>query len=161
MSLPAIALWKVGLRTGEYAKLRLFSAAFRGMSHEEFRSAGESFARKVEGITRSETVAALGNALREHRTVAIVSASCGDWIRPWAEGHGVRHVLATEVEVDGSGRLTGRFTTPNCRGEEKVTRILAAFPELRDRKEQCDITAYGDSGGDDAMLAFATNPVRV
>lgn len=86
VSLPAIALWKVGLRTGEYAKLRLFSAAFRGMSHEEFRSAGESFARKVEGITRSETVAALGNALREHRTVAIVSASCGDWIAPGPKG---------------------------------------------------------------------------
>lgn len=158
---PAILLWKAGLRSGDSAKLRLFRAAFRGMSLADFRRAGESYARKIEGITRTDTVAALGHAVRQGEEVAIVSASCGDWIRPWAEGHGVRRVIATEVEVDADGFLTGAFSTPNCRGPEKVRRILDEFPQLGEDRTHAEVTVFGDSSGDDEMLGFADRGIRI
>jgi len=54
--------------------------------------------------------------------------------------------------VDSSGRLTGGFATPNCRGPEKVKRLRAIFGD--------DIrlaAAYGDTGGDREMLKLAVH----
>ena len=61
--------------------------------------------------------------------------------------------LSTEakVEVDAAGCLTGRFSTPNCYGPEKVRRIEAVWPH----REQYDVSAFGDSRGDKEMLAYA------
>ena len=55
-----------------------------------------------------------------------------------------------EIEVI-DGRLTGRFLTPNCYGQEKVRRILTLHPD----RSAYHLTAYGDSRGDREMLAFA------
>ena len=60
-------------------------------------------------------------------------------------------VLGTKVEVDAVGCLTGRFSTPNCYGPEKVHRIEAVWPH----REQYDVSAFGDSRGDKEMLAYA------
>jgi len=59
-------------------------------------------------------------------------------------------VLGTQIEVI-DGRLTGRFLTPNCYGQEKVRRILTLHPD----RSAYHLTAYGDSRGDREMLAFA------
>ena len=77
----------------------------------------------------------------------IVSASIDLWVESFFPGI---HVLGTQVEVE-QGRLTGRFLTPNCYGQEKVNRILEEYP---DRKSY-HLTAYGDSRGDRELLAFA------
>ena len=66
-------------------------------------------------------------------------------------------MLATEVEVDDDGRLTGRFKTKNCFGQEKVDRLLQAEPH----REDYFLTAYGDSRGDRELLAFADEGVNV
>ena len=60
-------------------------------------------------------------------------------------------MLGTKVEVDAAGCLTGRFSTPNCYGPEKVRRIEAVWPH----REQYDVSAFGDSRGDKEMLAYA------
>jgi phosphoserine phosphatase len=49
------------------------------------------------------------------------------------------------------GRLTGRFLTKNCYGQEKVNRIKELYPH----REEYHLTAYGDSNGDRELLAFA------
>ena len=59
-------------------------------------------------------------------------------------------VLGTQVEVS-DGRLTGRFLSRNCYGQEKVNRILACYPD----RESYHLIAYGDSRGDEQLLAFA------
>ena len=80
-----------------------------------------------------------------------------EWITPWAAEAGVTTLLTTAPEVDGSGRLTGRFSGANCHGAEKAKRIRERFGAM----DGCEIDAYGDSSGDDAMLAIATNPHKV
>ena len=59
--------------------------------------------------------------------------------------------MATEIEVDGNGLLTGRFKTANCSGQEKVNRLL----EIEPHREDYYLYAYGNSTGDKEMLEMA------
>jgi phosphoserine phosphatase len=59
-------------------------------------------------------------------------------------------LIATKLEMK-DGRVTGRFLTRNCSGEEKVRRI----EEQYDVKSFGYIYAYGDTPGDKAMLDLA------
>jgi len=89
-----------------------------------------------------------------HETV-IVSASFRNYLEPVARALGVDAVLATELEVRG-GRLTGRLVGANVRGAEKVRRLDAWLGS-----GEVELWAYGDSSGDDELLARADHPVRV
>jgi phosphatidylglycerophosphatase C len=65
-------------------------------------------------------------------------------------------VLATEMEVGPDGRLTGAIAGANVRGPEKARRLdewLGGRGAV--------VYAYGDSEGDDDLLARADHPVRV
>ncbi len=69
-------------------------------------------------------------------------------------------MLATQLEVAGDGRLTGRLQGANVRGPEKKARVEAWIAQrLGDRPFR--LWAYGDSAGDRELLAMADHPVRV
>lgn len=94
-----------------------------------------------------------------HRLV-IVSASLEVYLAPTGAALGFDQVLATRLEVDGGGLLTGRLDGPNVRGPEKSARLRAWLAEaLPDTAYQ--LWAYGDSAGDRDLLAMADHPVRV
>ena len=67
--------------------------------------------------------------------------------------------IATLLEVDASGRLTGRYEGGNCRGEEKIRRLRLWMVEndLGDAR----LWAYGNSRGDLRMLRAADTGVNV
>lgn len=82
--------------------------------------------------------------------VVIVSASPELYLAPLGRALGVRAVLATGLEVDAGGRLTGRLRGDNVRGAEKVARLdawLAGDP--------AEVWAYGNGDGDRQLLARA------
>jgi phosphatidylglycerophosphatase C len=97
-----------------------------------------------------------------HRLV-IVSASPTIYLETAGRLLGVDAVLATQLQVDTDGRLTGKLSGRNCRGDEKANRLEAwldgSGQELRGRPRQ--LWAYGDSRGDAAMLALADVAVWV
>ena len=150
VTLPWIVLFKLHLLHGGQAKEKLISHFVKGMPQERFRQLGELFKLSQPRLTRPEAERAMDAALKAGDEVMVVTASVIDWVKPWFEGKDVT-VLATEMEVDDNGNLTGRFATPNCNGDEKWRRIKAAVPDV----EQRELVAYGDSGGDRAMLAHA------
>ena len=98
--------------------------------------------------------------LRKHQAagdqVIVISASLEDWVRPWCKAHGINCVLGTQAKKQ-NGKLTGRFCTPNCYGQEKVTRLLKITPN----RENYLLYAYGDSRGDRELLQFADFPHKV
>lgn len=153
-SMPKLILWKLHLASNSDAKQTLFRNLYRGVEAKQFCRWCDSFVSYIDGDVRRDTL----NEIRAHKAaghkVVIVSASIADWIRPWAALQGVDTLLATEIEVDDAGRLTGNFSTPNCYGPEKVRRIL----EWRVLQSDDEVWAYGDSSGDDAMLAIADHP---
>ena len=72
------------------------------------------------------------------------------YLKPFCQNLGLE-CLATRLEVV-DGVLSGKFGTPNCYGEQKAVRIRASY----DIVQYEEIYAYGDSKGDLAMLALAT-----
>ena len=144
---PLLVLMKLRLYSNGKAKQRLFSWFFRGMPIETFDALCQSFASTHRHLLRPETVCLLQQALSEGAKVLVVSASIDNWVQPFFP---TVTVLGTQIEVI-DGRLTGRFLTPNCYGQEKVRRILALYPD----RSSYHLTAYGDSRGDRELLAFA------
>ena len=144
---PLLVLMKLRLYSNGKAKQRLFSWFFRGMPLQTFDALCQSFALSHRHLLRPETVRLLQQALSEGSEVLVVSASIDNWVQPFFPAV---TVLGTQIEVI-DGRLSGRFLTPNCYGQEKVRRILALHPD----RSAYRLTAYGDSRGDRELLAFA------
>ncbi len=98
--------------------------------------------------------------LRWHRSdgheIVIVSASLDSYLTPLAPRLGVGHVISTSLEVDDRGLVTGRLAGGNVRGPEKARRLRAWLGD-----GPVELWAYGDSSGDDELLAMADHPIRL
>jgi len=81
--------------------------------------------------------------------VVVVSASIDLWLADWCTDRAL-DLIATKLAIE-DGKVTGRFSTRNCSGQEKVRRI----GERYDVKSFDRVYAYGDSAGDKAMLGMA------
>ena len=150
---PLLVLMKLRLYSNGKTKQRLFTWFFQGMSIETFDALCQSFALSHRHLLRPDTVRLLQQALSEGAEVLVVSASIDNWVQPFFPSV---TVLGTRIEVV-DGRLTGRFLTPNCYGQEKVRRILALHPD----RAAYHLTAYGDSSGDRELLAFADEAYKL
>ena len=148
---PLLAAAKLGLYPAGKAKERVFAHFFAGTSERDYEECGMAFAARNRALLRPAGIRAVGKAVEDGATVLIVSASQRQWVAPFfAEYGSAVTVVATEPEIR-NGRLTGRFATPNCKGAEKVRRILGLFPD----RESYRLTSFGDSRGDREMLAMA------
>jgi phosphatidylglycerophosphatase C len=138
-------------RSRDRAKEALFARILRGRPVDELRAAGEAFA---DIIVPEKIKPAMWDRIDEHRRLGhemvIVSASPEIYVEPIARRLGFAAAIATRLEVDADGVLTGRLLGPNCRGAEKVRRLQEWMGE-----EIASLTAYGDSSGDRELLALA------
>jgi phosphatidylglycerophosphatase C len=107
---------------------------------------------------RPDTSARLAWHRSEGHRVVLVSASYEVYVGPLAAGLGV-DAAATRLVVAADGTLTGALDGPNCRGAEKLVRLRAWQAAVG--AEGAELWAYGDSAGDDELLAAADHPVRV
>ena len=136
------------------------AAAVAGRPESNVESVAERFASRVfPDWLRPDTVQRLRWHREQGHCVVLVSASYRPYLEHLARLLGCDDVLATEIEVGSSGSCTGRLRGRNCRGQEKERRLrdwMSSRGLLGAR-----VFAYGDSAGDDEMLAMATVPVRV
>lgn len=154
---PMLVLMRLHLYPNWKAKERIFAHFFKGWQYSWFKALGEEFASELDTMRNEPTIQRLREHIKRGDTVYVISASMPEWVTPWCNKLGVSSVLATEVEVDEDGRLTGRFRTRNCFGQEKVDRLLQVEPH----REEYFLTAYGDSRGDKELLAFADEAIHV
>lgn len=145
-----LVLMKLGFYPNWKAKQHIFSYFFKGIDLEAFNTLCRQFAADNRQLLRPEGHQLIAQAQAEGADVLIVSASIDNWVQPFFPEV---TVLGTQIEVI-DGRLTGRFLTKNCYGQEKVNRILALYPD----RSSYRLTAYGDSRGDKELLAFADSP---
>lgn len=128
---------------------------FAGRSVSAVEAIGEDFAHHVVNHwMRSDTCAALKWHQEQGDDLILVTASLSAYVKPLAASMGISSVLCSEMATDGAV-YTGELVDGNCRGAEKARR-LAQWLQNR----HLDY-AYGDSAGDDAMLALATCAMRV
>ena len=150
---PILALMKLHLYPNWKAKQQIFAHLFADMRIERFDKLCQEFAESYQHLLRPDGIHCVHQALSAGAQVFIVSASIDNWVRPFFRARGLEdiEVLGTQVEVV-DGKLTGKFKTNNCYGEEKVRRITAVLSQDR---QAYDIEAFGDSRGDKELLAFA------
>ena len=168
---PLLVLMKLHLFPNWKAKQLIFAHLFAGMRIEKFDALCRDFAEEYQHLLRPKGVTQVHEALVAGAQVFIVSASIDNWVRPFFKVRGLDgvRVLGTQIEVI-DGRLTGKFKSNNCYGEEKVNRIteaLSASPSATSPaftsspasasfvRSQYEIEAFGDSRGDKEMLTFA------
>lgn len=144
---PLLLLMKLRLYPNWKAKQQVFAHFFKGMPLEAFNALCQRFAADNRGLLRPQGLQAIADAQAEGADVVIVSASIDNWVQPFCPQV---TVLGTQIEVI-NGHLTGRFLTNNCYGQEKVNRLLALYPD----RSTYHLIAYGDSRGDQQLLAFA------
>jgi len=131
----------------------------RDRAHADLEALGQQFAvEQIARWLRPDTVMRLRHHQRLGHRVVLVSASLGPYLHPLAHEvlGGIDAVLCTELEVDEVGRCTGRLVGSNCRGPEKRRRLSGWIDGRR-----AVIWAYGDSAGDEELLAMARHATRV
>ena len=89
--------------------------------------------------------------IKKGSKIVVVSASISNYLKPWCDEMGF-DLICTELEVK-DGKLTGRFSTPNCNGKEKVRRINEKY----DLSSYDEIHVFGNSKGDFPMLELGTH----
>lgn len=107
--------------------------------------------KRGENLLYQDAVKQIKQHLYRGDEIVVISASIDNWVKPFAESLGINQVLGTQLELSGTGHLTGRFATANCYGEEKVKRLLQLYPD----RTQYRLVVYGDSRGDKELLAFS------
>ena len=147
---PVMALYCAKIIPNWKAKEFFLSRFFKGEKIEDFNARCCAFSTNtLPSLIRREAWKAMENYREQKATLAVVSASPENWVKPWCDQYGMI-CLASKLEVT-NGTITGKLNGRNCYGDEKAFRIkerfnLAAFDQ---------VIAYGDSRGDREMLALA------
>ena len=148
---PWMVAYKLKLISNQAAKERFLRFFFRKTPLSAFEQLCAGFAtEKIPQLIRPKALKEIAQLLDKDAQVVIVSASPGNWIRPWSENMGLQ-LIATRL-ITRDQRLTGKIEGRNCYGEEKVRRIREAYT-LTDYDE---VYAYGDTNGDKPMLRLGT-----
>ena len=154
---PRLGLAAAGRGDRDATKARLLRRLLQGRPYDEVEAGGRRFGARIASSWISPE---LRERLAWHRSraheIVIVSASLEVYLLEVARVLPIDCVLSTRLEVDEQGRCTGRMLGANCRGPEKAARLTA---HLGDGGRL--LWAYGNSRGDDEMLALARHPVRV
>ena len=150
---PWLVLMKMHLYDNGKTKERVFSWFFKGMSLAQFNQLGQLFYEtQAEKLLHTDASKAINKHKRHGDIIVILSASIENWVQPFTSALQADGILGTQAEVT-DGKLTGRFSTKNCYGQEKVNRLKTWLDA--NVNEQPYIIAYGDSRGDKELLEFA------
>lgn len=148
-----------GLRASELRdryKEQVLATLLRGRDADEVAAAGLAYARTLPRGFRRESLDRIERHRRAGHELVIVSASLVYYLRPIAADLGFSDVIAVDMEVGPDGRLTGTLVGPNVRKAEKAVRLAAWLGD-----SPYELWAYGDSSGDEELLAMAHHPTWV
>lgn len=153
---PIFLLYKTKLMDNSYAKELLFKLYFYKINEDEFKAVAQKYGEtEINDILRQNIYEKFLQHIKDGDKVLLVSASIKCWLSPWAQKHKVE-LLCTELAFEDK-IFTGHFKTKNCHGEEKLTRVQAHL----NLDNYDKIYTYGDSSGDNAILAVADVKIRV
>ena len=148
--LPVLVLYALKIIPNWKAKQFFLTRFFKGEKMEDFNRKCFNFSTVIlPSLVRPEAQKSIDQYRGEQATIAVVSASAENWVKPWCDKNGII-CLATRLDVK-NGVITGKILGRNCYGDEKACRIREYF-NLSDFSE---VIAYGDSRGDREMLALA------
>jgi phosphatidylglycerophosphatase C len=150
------------VRDRDAFKVAVVGRLFRGWRAERLEVVGRAYLPTLLELLRPELVEQLGWHRDRGHAVVLVSASLGAYLRPLADHLGLDGTLAVELGSDAGGTLTGGVVGgANTRGPEKVRRLQRWLDERFGPDADVELWAYGDSDGDEDLLAWADHPTWV
>ena len=150
--LPVFALYGIRVIDRNAVKAHVIRTFFKNQPIGKVVSKAETFAKHViPALVRPQAKEEIQRHLIETpESLYICSASINPYLDVWAREIGIKHVLATELEVR-DGICTGHIKGWNVWGPGKVKRINAEFPG----RPVIIREAYGDTRGDRELLHAA------
>ena len=149
-------------RDRDTLKVGAIGHLFRGRPAAEVDELGRAYVPTLVELLRPEMVERLRWHRAEGHAIVVVSASLGVYLRPLAGHLGLDAALAVEMVANGDGVLTGAIVGElNTRGPEKVARLTAWAGQRFGVGVPFELWAYGDSTGDEELLALADHPTWV
>jgi HAD superfamily hydrolase (TIGR01490 family) len=150
---PMLIAYKLKLYPNDKAKEKLLAHFFKKMTIKRYYQLTKGYSsNELDKIVRPKALEQIAWHKRQGDEVVVISASMECWLKEWCGRQDIR-LIATKLEIK-NGYFTGRFSTKNCYGEEKVNRLR----EVYHIEEYAYIYAYGDSQGDRELLALADEP---
>lgn len=147
---PMLIKYSLNIISNNIAKEKMISFFFKNWSSVKFQKLSDQYSlQKIDQIVRPYAMERIQWHKKQGHKVIIVSASIECWLKLWCFKNDI-FLIGTKLEIDNS-ILTGKFSTKNCYGMEKVCRIKQNF----DLNKFDYIYAYGDSRGDRQMLELA------
>jgi phosphatidylglycerophosphatase C len=158
----ATARAALAARSRDTLKVAAVGHLFRGRTADELDALGRDYVPTLISLLRPELLERLRWHRAEGHAVVIVSASLGAYLRPLADQLDIDAALAVELVVGADGVLTGAVVgEANTRGPEKVARLTAWTAQRFGADAPFELWAYGDSTGDEELLARADHPTWV
>ncbi len=152
LGLMELLQWHPDKSVRDRLKASFVRRLFKSVSRRELEAAAEAYAQQVlaKHLRRKALERIRWHREQGHRCV-MVSASPDIYLKYIVQALGFSDLLCTQLGVDAE-IFTGELVGANCRCAEKVRRLARLLGNL----EQYCIYAYGDSAGDEEMLAIAT-----
>jgi HAD superfamily hydrolase (TIGR01490 family) len=148
--LPVLIKYAAGFADRQDVKETLLKGAFRSLSLAEVQKKADEFANThLDLLLKPEAMKRFHWHKERGDKCLLISANLDLYLNPWGRRHGFE-VISSRVNPDLSGHLIGK----NCRGEEKVKRLL----QEEGSKDTFELWAYGDSRGDKELLELADHP---
>ena len=153
LHLPWLLLMKLHLYDNSKTKERVFTWFFRGTNKHQFENlCREFYQAQADKLFYTDAKQQINDHHQKGDLVVILSASIENWVQPFSSALQAEGLLCTQIEIQDN-KLTGKFSTPNCYGGEKVQRLKEWLNQ--NEIENPYIIAYGDSQGDKELLLFA------
>lgn len=148
--LPLFIMLKLKLTKPEDVKKSFISSILINESKQKIEEKSREFFKKnYPKIIRPNALKFIKEINRKEAKCLLVTASLDIWVKPFAEKWEM-HLLSTQALFE-NGIFTGKFSTKNCNGKEKVNRIKQAIENENFEKR----IAFGDTSGDKEMFSWA------
>lgn len=140
----------------QQTKERILKDFFGGTPINWLLSLGELFAMSsaLDHLIRPEAKKRIQWHQQQGHRCILVSAAIDVYLNPWGRHFKFQDVISSRLKITKEGMVTGELSGLNCWGPEKLRRLN----ELLGPRENYILYAYGDSRGDQELLAAADYP---
>jgi HAD superfamily hydrolase (TIGR01490 family) len=137
------------------------TSSWRHRAEAELKHMSERFMREVIAAHVREPARELVNRHRQRGDRMAIVTATNDFITgPIARAFGINDLIATELERDAQGRVTGRIRGTPCLREGKIERVGQWLAQQGTRLEDFEeVTFYSDSTNDLPLLEIVSRPV--
>lgn len=142
----------LGYLSRQQLKEALLTRFLKGKGRREMKMYAERYAKEfLPTLLRPQAIDRIRWHKNQGHRCVLISANLDIYLKPWGQAVGFDNIIASRVAFSPQGYLTGCLQGLNCRGAEKVRRLI----EEEGPTKNYILYAYGDSQGDRELLQCA------